>query len=402
MRGDNGGPLDGVRVVDLTRVLAGPFCSMVLADLGAEVIKVEYPGRGDDARAFGPHVQGESTYFMSLNRNKKGITLNLKKPAGKGILQSLVKKADILLENFRPGTMEALGLGYEELARVNPKLIYASCSGFGQTGPLRDRPAYDLIVQAMGGIMSLTGAPGGPPTRVGSSIGDITAGLFTAIGVLAALQARERTGRGQKVDVSMLDCQVAILENAITRYLVTGELPTRVGNRHPSITPFAVFPGSDGYFIVAAGNDTLWEKLCRVIGREDLLGNPLFATNASRTENHQELLEALEGTFSTKSTGYWLERLQEAGIPCGPILGVDEVCRHPQVLAREMIVELDHPKAGRIKVPGCPVKFSETNRTTTDPAPTLGQHNREVLGGILGLKPGEIENLERDGVVSFS
>ncbi|GAB4275986.1 MAG: CaiB/BaiF CoA-transferase family protein [Deferrisomatales bacterium] len=393
-------PLDGLRVLDLTRVLAGPYCTLVLADLGAEVVKVEIPGVGDDARHFGPFVGPESAYFMSLNRNKKSLTLNLKDPRGKELLLRLVERFDVLVENFRPGTMEKLGLGYEALARVNPRLIYAAASGFGQTGPYRCKPAYDVVVQGMGGIMSITGHPGGPPTRVGASIGDITAGLFTAVGILAALRARERTGKGQLVDVAMLDCQVAILENAIARYEVSGQPPGRIGNRHPSITPFTSVEAADGYLIVAIGNDALWRKFCRLVGREELAEQAAYRTNRERTENWESLEPVLAEIFAGRTVAQWLELLEGAGVPCGPINTVDRVVADPQIRARGMVVEVDHPVAGKTKMAGCPIKLSAApERWEPSPAPLLGEHSREVLGGLLGLTEAEIDALEEEGVL---
>ncbi|MEW9670442.1 CaiB/BaiF CoA transferase family protein [Ammoniphilus sp. 3BR4] len=390
--------LQGVRVLDLTRVLAGPYASMVLADLGADVVKIENPNGGDDSRGYGPFVNGESVYFISLNRNKKSLSLNLKSPEGKKIFLSLVKDADVVLENFRPGTMEKLGLGYGELEKINQRLIYAASSGFGHTGPYSQRAAYDLIVQGMGGIMSLTGNPEGPPTRVGASIGDITSGLFTTIGILAALQTRRETGRGQKVDVAMLDCQVAILENAIARYAVTEDSPRPTGNRHPSITPFAVFQASDGHVVVAAGNDTLWKKWCSTVGKEELAEDPRFKTNADRTDNWPVLEPIMGEVIKQRTVEDWLKLFEEAGIPSSPINDIAKVVEHPQVLAREMVVYQDHPIAGRVMMPGIPVKLSRTPGSIVAAAPLLGQHNEAILAG-LGYTKSEMEQLREQGVV---
>lgn len=393
-------PLAGLKVLDLTRVLAGPYCTMVLADLGAEVVKVEVPGVGDDARHFGPFVGSESAYFMSLNRNKESITLNLKDERGRELFLALLGSFDVLVENFRPGTMEKLGLGYDRLARSHPGLVYAAASGFGHTGPYRLKPAYDVVVQGMGGIMSITGHPGGPPTRVGASIGDITAGLFTAIGILAALRARDETGKGQMVDVAMLDCQVAILENALARYEVSGQVPGRIGNRHPSITPFTSVPCADGYLILAIGNDALWEKFCRLVGRGDLWADPEFRTNHDRTENWGRLEPLLAEVFAGRTTAEWLSLLEGAGIPCGPINGIDQVVEDPQIAAREMVVEVEHPVAGPLKMAGCPVKLSGAPRHwLRRPSPRLGEHTEAVLGSILGLGPDEVRALREAGVV---
>ena len=393
-------PLAGLRVLDLTRVLAGPYCTMVLGDLGAEVVKVEVPGVGDDARHFGPFVGPESAYFMSLNRNKKSITLNLKHERGKRLLLDLVRCFDVLVENYRPGTMEKLGLGYERLSAENPRLVYAAVSGFGHTGPYRTKPAYDVVVQGMGGIMSITGHPGGPPTRVGASIGDITAGLFGTVGILAALRARERTGRGRFVDVAMLDGQVAILENAIARYEVSGRVPTRIGNRHPSITPFTSVRASDDYLIIAVGNDALWEKFCRLVGREDLIDHPSYRTNQERTENWDSLEPILAAIFRTRTAAEWLDALERAGIPCGPINTIDRVVADPQVNARGMIVEMNHPVAGPMKMAGSPIKMSGVPpQERPRPSPGLGEHTREVLTRLLGLSDEEVDALADGGVI---
>ena len=392
-------PLAGVRVLDLTRVLAGPYCTMVLADLGAEVVKLEVPGRGDDSRHFGPFVGSESAYFMSLNRNKRSITLDLKTARGKELFLELLPQFDVLVENYRGGAMEKLGLGYEGLKEVHPRLIYAAVSGFGHTGPYREKPAYDVVVQGMGGLMSITGQPGGPPTRVGASMGDITAGLFTVIGILAALRKRDLTGEGDKVDVSMLDSQVAILENAIARYQVTGEAPGRIGNRHPSITPFSSVPTADGYVIIAIGNDKLWETFCHLVAREHLITDARFRTNQDRTENWEVLEPILAEIFAAKGTDQWLAELEPAGIPCGPINTVDKVLADPQVRAREMVVEMQHPKAGRLQMAGSPVKLAGSRPPAPNPSPLLGQHTDEVLREILGLDDGQIAALRDGGVV---
>ncbi len=392
--------LSGLKVLDLSRVLAGPYCGMVLADLGAEVVKVEMPGVGDDSRAFGPFVGSESAYFMSLNRNKESITLNLKEEKAKEIFLRLVEKFDVVLENYRPGTMEKLGLGYDRLSQVNPRLIYAATSGFGHTGPYSLKPAYDVVVQGMGGIMSITGHPGGPPTRVGASIGDITAALFTTIGILAALNMRHETGKGQKVDVAMLDSQVAILENAIARYEVTGQVPERIGNRHPSITPFTSVQAADGYLIIAIGNDSLWAKFCRMVAREELIDDPRYRTNKDRTDNWDALEPVLTEIFANKTVNEWISLLESAGIPCGPINTVDKVVSDPQVLARNMIVEVEHPVAGKLRMAGCPIKLSAVpGREIRRPAPLLGQHTTEVLSRYLGMSKDEIEHLKIQGVV---
>lgn len=392
--------LEGIRVLDLTRVLAGPYASMVLGDLGAEIIKIETPDGGDDARGFGPFLNGESVYFISINRNKKSLALNLKKEEGKDVFRKMVKEADVVLENYRPGTMEKLGLGYEALKEINPRIIYASSSGFGHTGPFSSKAAYDLTVQGLGGIMSLTSLQeGGPPTRVGASVGDITAGLFTVIGILSALQHRSCTGEGEKVDVAMLDCQVAILENAIARYAVTGTPPKATGNRHPSITPFAVFKAQDDYIVVAAGNDQLWRKWCTVVGRAELAEDSRFATNMLRTDHWTELEPIMQEVMEQRTVDEWLGIFEAAGIPSSGINDVEKVVQHPQVLAREMIVHQEHPVAGRVMMPGIPIKLSTAPGSIDLPAPGLGEHTETVLQEILGYTGEEIEQLRSAGVI---
>ncbi len=376
-------PLDGIVIVDLTRVLAGPFCTQLLLDLGARVIKVERPGTGDDARHIGPFVGDRSAYFLSLNRGKQSIALDLREPADREIFEALIARADVLIENFRPGAMKRLGLGWEDLHARFPRLVYAATSGFGQDGPYADRAAYDVVVQAMGGVMSITGHPGAPPTRVGTSIGDLAAGLFTALGIVSALHARSRTGRGTFVDVSMLDCQVALLENAIARYASTGKAPEPLGNRHPSIAPFQAFRSADGYLVIAAGNDGLFTSLCSVLERPDLLEDPRFTTNPARTEHVAELQAEIERTTATAPTEVWLGRLVEAGIPCGPIQGVDQVLEDPQVRARNMVVEVDDPEFGTFPVAGNPIKLSGVHDPPNrPPAPRLDGDRDALLRWI--------------------
>ncbi|MFZ5967563.1 MAG: CaiB/BaiF CoA transferase family protein [Bacillota bacterium] len=392
--------LEGIKVLDLTRVLAGPYATMVMADMGADIIKIEAPGVGDDSRQFGPYVGNESAYFMSLNRNKRSIVLNLKEEKAKDLFREMVKKADVVVENFRPGTMEKLGLGYEELKKINPKIIYAACSGFGHSGPYSKRAAYDAVVQAMGGIMSITGEKGGKPTRVGPSIGDITAGLFSAIGILAAINYRNNTGTGQKVDVAMLDCQVAILENAIARYVVTGQAPKPAGNRHSSITPFEPFETADGEIMIAAGNDALFVKLCEVLNTTGWIEDERFKTNPLRTKNVEELVPLINALTKEKTTKEWQDILDKAGVPNGPINTVDKVLEDPQVLARQMITEIEHPVAGKLKMPGVPIKMSETQGSVRRPAPLLGQHTEEILQQMLGMSSEEIETLKKENVLA--
>jgi CoA:oxalate CoA-transferase len=393
------GPLAGIRILDLTRILAGPFATMVLADLGAEVIKVENPALGDDSRAYGPFIRGESVYFMSLNRNKKGITLDLRNSKGKQILRELVRISDVLIENFRPGTMEKLDLDYDSLNRINRKLIYASCSGFGCTGPYSKKPAYDITIQAMGGIMSLTGEPGGRPLRVGTSIGDIVAGLFTVIGILSAIRARERTGRGQKIDVSMLDCQVAILENAIARYFAAGEVPGPLGTRHPSITPFQQFRSKDNYIVIAAGNQALWTRLSRALGKPELLEDPRFKDNNLRTENQPQLEKIIEDITVKKTTREWIDMLEKEEIPCAPVNTIAEIVKDPQILARNMLVEVAHPIAGTIIMPNLPIKLSDTPEGEQHPAPVHGEHTEDILSKLLGLSTQEIEHMRTNKAI---
>ncbi|MFQ5933307.1 MAG: CaiB/BaiF CoA transferase family protein [Dehalococcoidia bacterium] len=389
------GPLEGIRVLDLTRVLAGPYATMVLADLGAEVIKVERPEGGDMARGSGPFIDGESSYFLSLNRGKKSVVLDLKTDRGKDILLRLVEGCDVLVENFVPGVMERLGLEYDVVKEHNSRIVYASVSGFGQTGPYAHRPALDVIVQGMGGIMSITGEPEGPPIRPGSSFGDIAAGLYAAVGILAALQERERSGEGQYLDISMLDCQLAVLENAFARYFATGEIPGPLGTRHPVTTPFQAFETKDGYITLAfvGGAKDQWPLFCALIDRVDLIDDERFQTSWSRTQNYGELIPILTEAMKKKSSGEWLKELDEAGIPCGPINNIEQVVQDPQVAAREMITGVFHPRLGPLKVVNTPVKLSRTLPKVEGAAPGLGEHTTEVLKELAGLEEGEIRQL---------
>ncbi len=373
------GPLNGITVIDLTRVLAGPYCTMMLCDLGARVIKVESPG-GDDARQFGPFVDGESAYFASLNRGKESIALNLKDEADRTVFERLLAKADVLVENFRPGALDRLGFGWEALHERFPRLIYAAASGFGHSGPYSARPAYDLVVQAMGGIMSLTGQSGGAPARVGTSIGDIAAALFTAIGVSTALYSREKTGEGMKIDVAMLDCQVAILENALARYFATGQVPGPMGTRHPSITPFEALATGDGHVVVAAGNDTLFARLCEALGCPDLQFDTRFDTNPKRTANADALKVELEAALAKDTTANWLTVLEEAGIPSGPINNVEAVVTDTQVAARNMIVSATAPSGKQVNMAGNPIKLSAfADSSTRGPVPALDSARARIL-----------------------
>ena len=391
--------LEGVRILDLTRVLAGPYASMVLADLGAEVIKVELPSSGDESRGFGPFQNGESAYFTSVNRGKKSVTIDLRQERGRDLALGLAETCDVLVENFRPGSMDRFGLGYETVHAKYPHLVFASISGFGQTGPYAQRPAYDVLIQAMGGLASITGEPNSPPVRVGSSIADLSAALFGAVGILAALQRASRTGEGQQIDISMLDCQVALLENALARYAVSGEVPQPLGSRHPAITPFQFFAVSDGHIVLAAGNDGLWRKLCTALGLLDLIEDSRFADNALRTENHAALEPLLAEVLADKTVAEWCEVLVQAGVPSGPLCDVGEVFNDEQIAAREMIVEIDHPIAGRQAMPNSPLKFSQTPIQLQRPAPLLGQHTEEVLRDMLDLGTDEITGLRADGVI---
>lgn len=375
----NKGPLSGLLVLDLTRVLVGPYCTMVLSDLGARVIKVEAPEVGDDSRGFGPFVEDQSAYFMSLNRNKESIALNLKVDEDKKIFEKILSQADILVENFKPGTLNKWGYGWDDLKDKYPKLIYASASGFGQTGPLKELPAYDMVVQGMGGLMSVTGQPNSEPTRVGTSIGDITAGLFTAIGINAALYDREKTGRGMYIDVAMLDCQIAILENAIARYLSKGEIPKPMGSRHPSIAPFEAFKTKDSYIIIAAGNDKLFEGMCKIFDL-NLYQDEKFKTNLKRNENIEELKKILEEKLKNKTTAEWCKILEDKKIPCGPINNIKEAVESPQTQARNMIVSAMHDKIGEFKMAGNPIKMSSYEDTKTrGEIPNLDQHREKIL-----------------------
>ena len=393
-------PLEHIKVLDFTRVLAGPYCTMILANMGAEIIKIERPGSGDDSRDFGPFMNGQSAYFVSINRGKKSISLDLKSPKAIELVKELVKEVDIVAENFRPGTMEKLGLGYEELKKINPRLIFATMSGFGQTGPYSRRPAYDMIVQGMGGIMSITGEEGGDPVRVGTSVGDITAGMFGAIGILTALVDREISGVGRMVDVAMLDGQLSILENAISRYTATGEIPKPLGARHPSIAPFEAYKTKDSYVIIACGNDALWEKFCKLAGREDLLTMDIFKTNPDRVKNVRKLKEYMNEIFGQKTTAEWDEYLNKNGVPCSAINTVDKLFTDPQVEARKMLVEVEQPGVGKIKVAGNPIKLSGLEEEIPkDPAPQIGEHNELILKKYLGYTDEQIAELKKENII---
>ena len=394
-------PLEGIRVLDLSRILTGPFCSMILADLGAEVIKVEMPGRGDDTRVWGPpFIKGESAYFLCLNRNKKSITLNLKNEKGREILYKLVQKCDVFLENFKPGVTKRLGVDYETICKINPRIIYCSITGFGQSGPYRDYPAYDIVIQGMGGLMGITGEPDRPPVRIGVAITDIGAGMYAAIAILSALIAREKTRKGQWIDVSLLDSTVSWMTYMAANYFATGIVPKRMGSAHPNIVPYQCFKARDGkYLTVAVGNDRIWKNFCEALGLENLVENPKFATNPKRVENRDKLIPILEKAFLSKTRDEWIEILLKKGVPCGPVYTMDEVFRDPQVLHRKMLVEIEHPKVGKIKQIGIPMKFSETPGEIKVPPPLLGQHTEEILKNLLGYSEEEINQLRSEEVI---
>ena len=391
--------LEGIRVLDLSRALAGPYCTMMLADMGAEVIKLEMPGRGDDSRSWGPpFVEGESAYFMSINRNKKSITLNMKSDKSTEIIHKLIKQSDVLVENFRPGAMERLGLDYERVKEMNPRIIYCSISGFGQDGPYRMLPGFDQVLQGMGGLMSITGELGGPPIKVGVAIADISGGMFASNGIVVALYNREKTGKGQMVDVSLLDSQVAWLTYRAGAYFASGEVPQPMGSGHPVIVPYQAFKAKDVYVNIAVGNDQLWERFCKAVGLENVMNDPKFATNAKRVENREEIVDIISDLIVTKNGEEWLKILTDAGIPCGPIYTVDKIFADPQVLHRKMMEELDHPKAGKVKVTGIPIKLSDTPGEVETAPPVLGQHTQEILTE-LGYNDKDLEKLKQENVI---
>lgn len=379
---EKGRMLEGVKVVDLSRNLAAPFCTMLLADLGAEVIKVEAPGKGDDARGYGPIINGKSGYFMSVNRGKKSVTLNLKDPEDKKKLALLLKDADVMVDNFRPGVLDRLGITQEWLDGINPSLIFTSITGFGQTGPYRTKAAYDMVVQGYGGLMSITGDPGDTPKRVGISIGDLAAGLFATIGIISDLYAREKNGQGDRLDIAMLDCQVALLENSLARYFATGKAPGPLGNRHASITPFEMFPTKDTNIIICAGNDKNFRDLSNALGKPEWIEDPRFTTNNDRTKAHDELRELLVEVLASKTTAEWMSILEEAGVPCGPVNNVADIAVNEQVRERNMIVGIEYPEIGEIKSPGNPIKSGRYETTPCIPAPELGADNEAVFGAL--------------------
>ncbi len=395
------GLLEGIRVLDLSRVLAGPYCSMILGDLGADIIKVERPGIGDETRHWGPPfaAPGESAYFLCVNRNKRSITIDLKKPAGIDIIKDLVRRSDVVLENFTPGTMDGLGIGYEALCAINPRIIYCSITGFGPDGPFSNRAGYDLAVSALGGLMGITGEPDGPPVKVGVAITDVTTGISAQGAICAALYAREKTGKGQRIDLSLLETQVSALVNIASSYLVSGAIPKRWGTAHETIVPYQGFETKDKYVIVAVGNDQLWVRFCKIIGRSDLAEDPRFKTNPLRVKNRKECIEILAPILRTRPRDEWVQLLNDDAIPCAPINTMDEVFQNPQVLHRNMLVEVDHPKAGKIKLVGIPVKYSEAQAAIRRHPPVLGEHTDEVLTEVLGYDGRCIEDLKSAGVI---
>jgi crotonobetainyl-CoA:carnitine CoA-transferase CaiB-like acyl-CoA transferase len=392
-------PLKGVRVLDLTRVLAGPYCAMLLGDMGAEVIKVEEPGKGDDTRGWPPFAGGESTYFMSVNRNKKSITLNLKAPEGREILKKLAKRSDVVLENFRTGTMEKLGLGYATLARLNPRLVYCAISGFGESGPESHRGGYDLIVQAESGVMDLTGFPDGPPVKVGNSIADLVAGMSGAHGVTLALLARQKTRRGQKVEIAMLDVMASLLTYQAGMYLNANRTPARRGNEHPSIVPYEVFKAADGYLALGVANNSLWERCCAALERPELAKDARYATEAARVENRGTLVPLLNQVLGARTGEDWMKRLEAVGVPAGRIRTVPEVCESEHLRARGMLVALPHAKAGTVKMMGVPIRLHGTPGKARTAAPVLGADTAAVLTRVLGFRRADVQRLRKAGVL---
>jgi len=399
--------LKDIRIVDITRAMAGPYCTMMLGDFGADVIKVERPGSGDESRGWGPPFAGdaygpypgESAYFLSANRNKRSLTVNLKDPAGLEIIQKLVKVSDVFIENFRTGVLDKMGMGYETLKEDNPGLIYCSVSGYGRTGPYKERPGYDAIVQAEGGMMSITGPKEGPPSRVGIPIIDITSGMFAASAILAALYERLESGLGQHVDVSLLDTQAALLANVASNFLIGGDPPERVGNAHPNIAPYEPFQARDKGFVVGAANQRQWERLCDTLGQPDFKIDPRFLTNQDRVANREALLEVLNTIFQEKDAQDWLDLIQGAGLPCGPINTVPEVFQHPQREDRGLVQEVQHSTAGKVSLTGFPYKLSRTPAETHHPPPTLGEHNQEILIDLLGYSQEEIDQMAEEGII---
>jgi len=389
-------PLDSITVLDLTRVLSGPYCTMLLADMGARVIKIEQPGKGDDTRAWGPpFLEGESAYFLSINRNKESVTVDFKHPDGRRLLEQLIAKSDVVVENFRPGTLAKLGLDYRTLAPRHPRLIYCSISGFGQTGPRVKEAGYDAVMQGEGGLMSITGDPAGPGFRLGVAIADVTSGMFAAYGVAMALFARERTGRGQEVDLAMLDTVAALLTYQAGNYFASGKVPARLGNRHPSIVPYETFSASDGDFVLAVGNDDQWRRFCAVAGLPE---DPRFATNRQRVTNYDAVRPFIADRLRTQPRQHWIERLNAAGVPCGSVRNLQELFADPQIRARQMVAEIEHATIGALRVLGVPVKLSDTPGAVRTPPPRLGEHTDAVLHDF-GFSDDAIADLRRQKAI---
>jgi len=395
------GPLEGIRVVDLSRIVVGPYCTMVLGDMGADVIKVEMPGIGDETRMCGPpFAGGESAYYISLNKNKRSLTLDFKKDRGKEILRRLIEKSDVLVENFRLGTLEKLGFGYDDVKAMNPGMIYCSITGYGSSGPLKNEAGVDIVVAAEAGLIGITGPKEGPPSKVGVAITDILTALFAQGAISNALFYREKTGKGQKVDLSLFESQVATLFNMSSNYLISGQVPGRWGLSHASIVPYRGFKTKEGeYILIAVTSEKMWKKFCDVIKRDDLYSDPRFEVNKKRVKNRDILIPELEKILEQKTSDEWLPMFKGVGIPCGRVNTMDKVFSHPQIEPREMVVEIDHPTAGRIKVVGIPVKYSDTRGSIRMPPPLIGQHNREILSSLLGYSQGEISGFEQEGIV---
>ena len=394
------GALNGVRILDLTRVLAGPFCTMLMADMGADVVKIEEPGKGDDTRTYPPFIEGCSAYFCNMNRNKKSITLDLKKAEAKAVFKEMVKNVDIVIENYKPGTMAKLGIGYDDLKEINPRLIFASISGFGQYGPYRERPGYDIIGQAMGGLMSVSGWPDSPPTRSGTAMGDILAGLNCCIGILAALKGREISGRGQSVDVALVDSVVSAMETIIQLYLVEKRIPGRIGNRYEFIYPYDTFAAADGWAVIAVGNDAVWKRFCEVIGREELIDRPEFKKNPDRVKNNHALNAIVTEWTRQRKVAEIVDLLLANSVPSAPINNVEQLVTDPHIAgAREMFVDMLNPLGEPMKVVACPIKFSETKASVRTTAPNLGEHTDEVLQQWAGLNELQIDALKKTGAL---
>jgi formyl-CoA transferase len=401
MTGDQQPLLRGVRVLDLSRVLAGPYCTMMLGDLGADIIKIEAPGLGDDTRHWGPPFApgGESAYFLCVNRNKRSMTLNLKSDQGLKILHGLIKQSDILVENFRVGTMQRWGLDYHKLQNLRPGLIYCTITGYGYTGPNRHLAGYDFIIQAQGGLMSITGPEAGEPYKVGVAIADITAGLFASNAILAALYEHERCGRGQRIDISLLDSQIAWLANVGSNYLISNEKPIRYGNAHPNIVPYQTFKARDGYFALGIGNDNQWRQFCEKAGKKEWSDDLRFSTNSSRVENRKVLISLLEELFSQSDIPHWLSILEASGIPCGPINSIDQALQDPQVQAREMVIDVPHPSAGTFRMVASPLKIPTAPTEVRLPPPMLGEHTEQILRELLGYDEMTIQDLREAQVI---